>query len=281
MPQPEAAVSIVHARDPEEAVLLMRRSERDSDSWSGHWSFPGGHCAPSDADLLATALRELEEECGVRLRASDLEIALPPRIARRTSGPYLLVAPFVLRTDCQCATVLDRAEAVEAMWVSLAVLRDPMRHRLQPVPGCPPERLYPAVSFSTTPSPTFSPTPSPTPLWGFTYRLLTEWLGMQAAELPIERAGWRVANSILEFLLSHGITLLEDWRERTVSQPSGATRTVQEAILAGTFPAAAVLERFCRPGLNIEAVNLLEVRPDRIRVVGAAFEEYVLQSTSG
>jgi 8-oxo-dGTP pyrophosphatase MutT (NUDIX family) len=272
MRQPEAAVSIVHARDPEEAVLLMRRTERDGDSWSGHWSFPGGHCAPSDSDLLATALRELEEECGVRLRSSDLEAALPPRIARRAAGPYLLVAPFVLRTDCQCTTVLDRAEAVEAAWVSLAVLRDPMRHRLQPVPGCPPERLYPAVAFSTT--------PSPTPLWGFTYRLLTEWLGMQAAELPLERAGRRVANSILEFLQSHGVTLLRDWCERTVSQPAGATRTVQEARLAGTFPAAAVLDQFCRPAMNVDAVNLLEVRPDRIRVVGAAFEEYILRSTS-
>jgi 8-oxo-dGTP pyrophosphatase MutT (NUDIX family) len=165
MSEPEAAVAIVHAREPEEAVLLMRRAEREGDSWSGHWSCPGGRREPQDLDLLHTALRELEEECGIRLRAAALEAELPARIARRAQPPYLLVAPFVLKVDRHLPTILDTGEAVEAVWVPLAILRDRERHAMQSVPGRPPEMLYQGIALNGT------------PLWGFTYRLLMDWLG--------------------------------------------------------------------------------------------------------
>ena len=170
MSEPEAAVAIVHARGPVEAVLLMRRAEREGDSWSGHWSCPGGRRDPLDPDILHTALRELEEECGIRLRRADLETALPPRIARRPEPPYLLVAPFVFRVDRHLPTTLQALEAVEAMWVPLSLLRDPARHAMQSVPGRPPEMRFAAVVLNGT------------PLWGFTYRLLMDWLDVPVAE---------------------------------------------------------------------------------------------------
>src|SRR5215469_5622424 len=97
--QPQAAVAILHTRGPEESVLLIRRSERAGDPWSGHWSFPGGRRDPEDQDLLETALRELAEECGIILERGQMEAALPPTNAGRRLGRVVLVAPFLFRVE--------------------------------------------------------------------------------------------------------------------------------------------------------------------------------------
>jgi 8-oxo-dGTP pyrophosphatase MutT (NUDIX family) len=165
MGEPEAAVAIVHALDTD-SILLIRRTEREGDSWSGQWSCPGGRRDPGDVDLLHTALRELEEECGIRLTRGDVEAALPERLARRRVGPFLLVAPFVFRVESELATILDPLEAAHAEWAPLRILRDPARHRLRNVPGIPPDTYFPAVEMDGA------------PLWGFTYRLLSDWLGL-------------------------------------------------------------------------------------------------------
>lgn len=160
----EAAVAIVHALSPEESILLIRRAERPDDPWSGHWSFPGGHRDPQDPDLLQTALRELDEECGIRLPRQSLEAALAPTTAGRAAGPYLTVAPFVFPVAEPLPTVLDPREAVEALWVPVSMLQDPARRSLKSVPGMPPDRQFPAMDLKGV------------PLWGFTYRLIREWL---------------------------------------------------------------------------------------------------------
>jgi hypothetical protein len=46
--------------------------------------------------------------------------------------------------------------------------------------------------------------------------------------------------------------------------------------LEGTIPATMVVAHFAMPGELFPGINLLEVRPDRIRVVGLAFEEYLI-----
>jgi len=126
----DAAVAIVHAM-ANDSVLLIRRAERAEDPWSGHWSFPGGRCDPEDTGPSQTALRELEEECGIRLGRERLAGTLPLAIARRRVGPYLRVAPFLFRVDGEMSVVLDPREAVEAVWEPLSHLRDPARHALR------------------------------------------------------------------------------------------------------------------------------------------------------
>jgi 8-oxo-dGTP pyrophosphatase MutT (NUDIX family) len=249
MAEADAAVAIVHAVSPADSVLLMRRAERESDPWSGHWSFPGGRREPEDADALETALRELQEECGIRLGRERLEKALTPMLARRRTGPFLLVAPFVFRVDCEFPATPDEHEAVEARWVPLSVFRDPARHRVQCAPGMPAELAYPCV-----------PLPGP-PLWGFTYRLMMEWLGL----CPPATAGRQAAAQLLDFLIAQGLPLVEGWAEERPAR--------WEASVGGTIPVGAVMERFAAPGC-VPPLNVLETRPDLVRLVGLDFEEY-------
>lgn len=166
MTEPEAAVAILHALKPQESVLLIRRAERAGDPWSGHWSFPGGRRHAEDLDLLQTALRELEEECGIRLGREQMESAMPPAPAGQKGRALLLVAPYRFRVEAELPTILDPREAVEAAWIPLSVLRDPARHSLSSVPGLPKQMQYPAIVWNGV------------PVWGFTYRVITIWLGL-------------------------------------------------------------------------------------------------------
>jgi len=234
---------MVRAGGPAESVLFIRRAEREGDPWSGHWSFPGGRREAEDPDLVHTALRELGEECGIRLGLEDLEGALPVAVARRRTPPFLLVAPFVFAVDGRRPAVLDPREAVEAVWEPLAALRDPARHRLGPVAGVPREMLFPAVEVNGW------------PLWGFTYRLLSDWLGLQASE-----TGFEAARRILDLLLSRGMRLRRDWADGT-------------AEVDGAIPVAEVVAEVSKPGRGYPGVNMVEVRADLVRVVGLGFEE--------
>src|SRR5579871_2024004 len=185
----EAAVAIVHARGPEESVLLIRRTERENDPWSGHWCFPGGRRDPEDRDLLETALRELAEECSIQLNRTQMELALPAAHAGRRLGRNILVAPFLFRVDQVVNTTLDAQEAAEALWIPLGVLRDPARHGLRPVPRLPREMAFPAIELNGT------------PLWGFTYRVISDWLGLHRLPDTGEAPGFAAARAVLDFLL--------------------------------------------------------------------------------
>lgn len=252
-------MAIVHVCGPEDSILLIRRAEREGDPWSGHWSFPGGRRDPQDVDLVHTALRELAEECGIRLGREHMEAALPPTPAGRKVGRFLLVAPFLFRVDRELPAVLNPREAVESLWVRLSTLRDPAQHSLRPVPGLPQEMLFRTVELSGL------------PLWGFTYRVITDWLDLGPKHCPIEQAGFEAARLVLEFLLSQGLTLKDGWKEGTAQQGAAKVATVR-----GVIPVAPVLAHFSALGRHVLPVHLLEVRPDYICVTGLTFEQYCI-----
>jgi 8-oxo-dGTP pyrophosphatase MutT (NUDIX family) len=266
--EPEAAVAIVRASGPTESILLIRRSERKEDSWSGQWSFPGGRRDPDDPDLLHTALRELEEECGLRLGREHCEAILPHVLARRRTGRFVLVAPFVLSVDHELPTVVDQREAVEAVWLPRSIWCDPGRHLLRAVPGRHGDLLFPAINLNGI------------PLWGFTYRLATDWLGLLPQQGSIEQAGFEVACRVLDFLLSSGLELKCGWEDRTARQGTIEGQVMKEATVKGPIPVALVAGHFAIPGEFIPHVNLLEIRSDHIRVVGLAFEEYLISTSN-
>jgi len=268
MTEPEAAVAIVRAHEPSNSFLLIRRTERQEDSWSGHWSFPGGRREADDPDLLHTALRELEEECGVRVFREHHHVELSPVMARRKTGPFVLVAPFVFEIDRELPTVVNPEEAVEAVWVPLSMWCDPAQHSLRNVPGLPGNRLFPAIELNGV------------PVWGFTYRLVTDWLGLLDNQRPIEEAGFGMACRVLDFLVSLGLRVKRSWEERVVQTEFTERQIAKVAIVHGTIPVELVVRHFSAPGELFPSVNLLEIWPERIRVVGLALEEYLI-TTAG
>ncbi|WP_046014193.1 NUDIX hydrolase [Microbacterium sp. SA39] len=103
-------------------VLLQRRAASLS-SHPGQVSFPGGRRETQDADAVATALREAEEETG--LDPSGVEVlATLPEIPLAASNH--LVTPVLgwWRSPSRVVAV-DHAETVEVFRVPVAQLLDP------------------------------------------------------------------------------------------------------------------------------------------------------------
>jgi 8-oxo-dGTP pyrophosphatase MutT (NUDIX family) len=118
----QAAVLIPLHRDPQRGlqVTLIERSTT-LPSHPGQIAFPGGtHDPLRDADLLATALREAEEEIG--LATADVTIlgALPERC---TYTSRFRIQPFVGRIDAQPRLVVDPAEVTAVLTVPLERFR--------------------------------------------------------------------------------------------------------------------------------------------------------------
>ncbi|MCO1655350.1 NUDIX hydrolase [Pseudonocardia humida] len=119
-----AAVLIAFAEDPRHGpdVLLVERASTLRNH-AGQVAFPGGGRDPGDADAVATALREAEEETGL---APDgvVPLALLPRLHLPPSG--FLVTPVVAHWANPVAVrAVDPAETAAVVRVPLTELADP------------------------------------------------------------------------------------------------------------------------------------------------------------
>lgn len=73
--RPSAVLCLLYPENNSLHMLLMKRME-DRTAHSGQISFPGGRHEPFDADMLATALREANEEVGINPAQVDVLGAL-------------------------------------------------------------------------------------------------------------------------------------------------------------------------------------------------------------
>ncbi len=154
-----AAVALILVAEPEE-FLLICRAERAGDPWSGHLALPGGRRDDTDADLLATAVRETQEEVGVALGTDLLVGTLADVVPRTPVLPPIAIRPFVFLLPRRPALSLN-VEVAAAEWVPVALLADPAaRHELSlDIQG----RRRQAPAYATRAG----------SVWGLTERILT------------------------------------------------------------------------------------------------------------
>ncbi len=167
MPAPEngprrAAVSVVlHDEPPSPRVLLMKRTERAGDPWSGHISLPGGRHEPGDPDLLATAIRETHEELAIDLAGSRL-LGNLPALRPFMSGPAgVEVTPFVFVTHVAVEPT-PSAEAEAAFWLPIELAASGAYDSHYTYPGT--DKQWPAWNYEGH------------TIWGLTWRILNDLL---------------------------------------------------------------------------------------------------------
>jgi 8-oxo-dGTP pyrophosphatase MutT (NUDIX family) len=157
-----AAVAVLlHDEAPGPRVLLMKRVERAGDPWSGHISLPGGRHDARDPDLLATAIRETQEELGIDLSGARLLGGLPC-LSPMMSGPAgIEVTPFVFVTHA-AVEPMPGPEAESAFWLPVELAASGALDEMYTYPGT--SRRFPSWRFET-----FT-------IWGLTWRILGDLL---------------------------------------------------------------------------------------------------------
>lgn len=108
---------LVPGLDGQPCLLLMRRT-LDGSPHSGQLAFPGGAEEPADrGNMLTTAMREMEEEVGVKLDEGNVLGALSPLYIPPSR---FLVYPFVAWVDSLPKFCLQEEEVADVLMVPLS-----------------------------------------------------------------------------------------------------------------------------------------------------------------
>jgi len=119
----EAAVLLPVHGWPDEPGLIFTERRADLRRHAGEISFPGGRRDDSDADLIATALREADEEIALSPASVEVCGALPPAATFVTGyriHPFVGLIPDPTELDLQP----NPAEVETVLAFSLEGLRD-------------------------------------------------------------------------------------------------------------------------------------------------------------
>lgn len=106
------------------SVVLTQRTERMS-THSGQIAFPGGKADDTDADAVATALREAHEEVGLETRGVEVLGTLPNYL----TGTAFVVSPVVALVPAPQMWRPNAHEVDAVFEVPLEFLMNPAHHR--------------------------------------------------------------------------------------------------------------------------------------------------------
>jgi len=170
-----AAVAMVlrHGHDGTLEVLFMKRAERAGDPWSGQMALPGGHVEPYDASVEAAARRETFEEVGLDLTEDMLLGRLSDISGGRLRTFELAVCPLVYYHPGP-GPLTHNYEVADTVWVPLACFADPGNIEAYYFPLDPERRAFSCFNHG------------PYTIWGLTYRILAQFMGLFDVELPTE-----------------------------------------------------------------------------------------------
>ena len=119
-----AAVLIPLVMRAEPTVLLTLRTSHLS-THSGQIAFPGGKVDLTDADVVAAAMREAQEEIGLQPTTLEVLGQLPEYI----TGSVFHVTPVVALVRSDFSAVANPDEVADMFEVPLAFLMNPTNHR--------------------------------------------------------------------------------------------------------------------------------------------------------
>ncbi|MDX1659181.1 MAG: CoA pyrophosphatase [Nitriliruptorales bacterium] len=161
-----AATAMILHDHPDHGVelLLIQRTTRPGDRWSGQMALPGGKQDHGDRDLAATATREAREEVGIDLREP---VARLDDVGGRVVSNAVSTFAFVL--ERRPTLVLEEKEVDAAVWLPVSTLFDPasaVRYRYLAVGS------FPAIEHRGY------------VVWGLTYRILEHFAAALGRQLP-------------------------------------------------------------------------------------------------
>ncbi len=139
----EAAVLIPVVARSEGAGLLLTRRPETMRKHSGQIAFPGGAIDPEDLSPEAAAMREAEEEIGLRPDLIETIGRLPPYLT--TTG--FRITPVLALVKPDYALTINPEEVDAAFEVPFAFVMDPENHKRESRVWQGKERYYYAITY--------------------------------------------------------------------------------------------------------------------------------------
>lgn len=142
------------------SCVFIERAENPRDLHSGQIAFPGGKTEEHDHDYIATAIREAQEEIGIRVKRDDIMGLLP----LQTSRKQYPVRPVIACINWPQQLILQKEEVANVFTLPLSWLADKKNVDSATVMGLPEQATIVYKEYNNR------------RLWGLTAKIIDDFL---------------------------------------------------------------------------------------------------------